>query len=71
MKFVDKLPHYWKTVVVVIGVILAVGPDLIQGIQQLAGDGQWSTQDTYRLAVLVGTSYMVYKKQNAPKPPEA
>lgn len=63
-KFIDSLPRYWKTAIVVAGVVAALAPDLIQGIQELFADGQWSTQDTWRLVVLAATSYGVYKKTN-------
>lgn len=64
--FADKLPRYWKTTIVVAGVVAALAPDLIQGIQELFADGQWSTQDTWRLVILAVTSYGVYKKTNTP-----
>lgn len=69
-KIIDNLPRYWKTVIVVVGVAVALAPDLIQGIQELYADGQWSTQDTYRFVILAVTAYGVYKKTNR-KPPGA
>lgn len=63
-KFVDNLPRYWKTVVVVLGVVTALAPDLIQGVQELFADGQWSVQDTFRFAVLAATAFGVYQVKN-------
>lgn len=64
--FVGNLPRYWKTVIVVTGVVLAVGPDVIQGLTDGFSDNTWSMNDTYRLVVLVVTSYGVYRKTNRP-----
>lgn len=70
-KFVDNLPRYWKTVVVVLGVVTALAPDVIQGVQELFADGQWSVQDTFRLLVLTATAFGVYQVRNTTPKGEA
>lgn len=63
-----KLPHYWKIVIFVMGLISVVGTEVVQALANDA-DGTLDSADVAKLAVLVATGVGIYFKTNAPLPP--
>lgn len=60
----DEAPKYWKVIVSTVPMVLYVGTELVQDLHVAGADGKLDVTDVYKVAVLVATSYAVYKKAN-------
>lgn len=70
-KFLTDLPHYWKTVLVVLGGISVVGTQVVDTVITNSADGSFGTSDWISTALLAATAVSVFLKKNAPKQDEA
>ena len=61
------LPQYWKSLIALVPVILFVGTEVVQAIQNASVDGL-ETKDAITIVIAAVTAYFVYRKTNAPQP---
>lgn len=61
----NELPKYWKAAIAIVPVVLFVGAEVVQAIQQDTIDGALTLGDVLRIVTVAVASYGVYKKQNA------
>ena len=59
-----KLPHYWKTIIAVVPVVIFVGSAVVQAI---ADAGSISVATIMPIVVSGFAAYGVFQKKNAPK----
>lgn len=63
------LPKYWKAAIAAVPVVVFVGTEVVQAIQEGSVDGSLTWADGFRIATVAVTAYMVYRKANAPAEP--
>lgn len=61
-----NLTRYWKTVVALLGVVVAVGNRVVEVVNDGYGDGKWDSADTVAVIIGVATVLGVYAKANTP-----
>lgn len=62
----DELPKYWKAAAASAPVVLFVGAEVVQAVQNGAEDGSLTSGDVYRIVTAAVAAYMVYRAKNKP-----
>ena len=62
----DELPKYWKAAAATAPVVLFVGAEVVQALQEGTVDGSLTAGDFYRILTAAVAAYAVYKAKNKP-----